>query len=151
MLPIGETENPRQRFIKFYCPRCQDVYFPASKAMENVDGAFFGTSFPHMFMMSFPEMRPKKTSPFVASIFGFKIHESSKNHPIKIAYNTVTQKCEPVPRPIPTFSEDETKLKQKLASRGPFINPSVNPSSSPSQPSKTQLYTASFNTYLNTQ
>ena len=129
MFPIGETDQPKQRFIKFYCPRCQDVYFPTNKAMENVDGAFFGVSFPHVFMMNFPEMRPKKTGKFVTSIFGFKLHDSSKNHPPKLVYNVFTQKCEPVPRPMPVFSDDETKVEQKIADRGPLIHSLVvNPS-----------------------
>ena len=34
---------------KSYCPRCQDLYKPKKKCRD-VDGAFFGTSFPHVLL-----------------------------------------------------------------------------------------------------
>mmetsp|Transcript_8811 Transcript_8811/g.22833 ORF Transcript_8811/g.22833 Transcript_8811/m.22833 type:complete len:128 (-) Transcript_8811:654-1037(-) len=41
-------------------------------------GAYFGTTFPHLFMLTFPECIPKKSSQyFVPRVFGFRIHKSS--------------------------------------------------------------------------
>ncbi len=35
--------------IKIYCPRCEDVYAPKKK-FQDVDGAYFGCSFPHILL-----------------------------------------------------------------------------------------------------
>lgn len=43
----------------------------------DIDGAFFGTTFPHLFLLQFPNyINNKNTTSFAPSIFGFKIHES---------------------------------------------------------------------------
>lgn len=34
-------------------PLCQDIYFPRSKYQGNIDGAYFGTTFPHLFLMTY--------------------------------------------------------------------------------------------------
>ena len=49
VLPIGVSEELSTSRVKVYCPRCQDVYIPRSKQLD-IDGAYFGTSFPHIFM-----------------------------------------------------------------------------------------------------
>jgi hypothetical protein len=43
-----------------------------------MDGAYFGSSFPHMFMLTFNDIIPDApSSVYVPRIFGFKIHSSS--------------------------------------------------------------------------
>jgi casein kinase II subunit beta len=49
VLPIGVSEELSTSRVKVYCPRCQDVYIPRSKQLD-IDGAYFGSSFPHIFM-----------------------------------------------------------------------------------------------------
>jgi len=39
----------------------------------DIDGAYFGTSFPHIFLKQFPELLPKGPAKFVPKIYGFKI------------------------------------------------------------------------------
>ena len=34
---------------KVYCPKCEDVYIPKKKCAD-VDGAYFGCSFPHILL-----------------------------------------------------------------------------------------------------
>jgi casein kinase II subunit beta len=63
MLPIGLHDVPHKSVVKLYCPRCEDVY----NSPNRTDGSYFGTSFPNMFFLEFPELKP----------FGFKMHESS--------------------------------------------------------------------------
>lgn len=59
VLPIGMQDLARQDTVKLYCPKCQDVYRPKSSMHANIDGAFFGTTFPHLFMMHYKmDMRP---------------------------------------------------------------------------------------------
>ena len=60
-------------------PRCEDVYFPRSKYQGNIDGAYFGTTFPHLFLMTYQYLRqPKPTQSYTPRVFGFKIHTSAK-------------------------------------------------------------------------
>ncbi|KAJ6222626.1 hypothetical protein RDWZM_001171 [Blomia tropicalis] len=81
MLPIGLRDEPRITPVRLYCPRCMDIYVPhlsISSKYISIDGAYFGTNFPHMFFMVYPEARPLKPSQqFVPSLYGFKIHSSA--------------------------------------------------------------------------
>ena len=49
VLPIGMSEELRTSRVKVYCPKCEDVYIPKKKCPD-VDGAYFGCSFPHILM-----------------------------------------------------------------------------------------------------
>jgi len=49
VLPIGMSEDLRTSRVKVYCPRCEDVYIPKKKCTD-VDGAYFGCSFPHILL-----------------------------------------------------------------------------------------------------
>lgn len=78
-LPVGQSDIPRTTTVKIYCPKCEDAYYPRSKYQGNIDGAYFGTTFPHLFLMTYPYMKPvKPTVAYVARIFGFKIHKSAR-------------------------------------------------------------------------
>lgn len=78
-LPVGQSDIPRTSTVKIYCPKCEDIYYPRSKYQGNIDGAYFGTTFPHLFLMTYPYMKPvKPTIGFVPKIFGFKIHKSAR-------------------------------------------------------------------------
>ena len=72
VLPIGVSEELSTSRVKVYCPRCQDVYIPRQKQLD-IDGAYFGTSFPHIFLKQFPDLIPKGPAKFVPKIYGFKI------------------------------------------------------------------------------
>ena len=49
VLPIGVSEELSTSRVKVYCPRCQDIYIPRQKQLD-IDGAYFGSSFPHVFL-----------------------------------------------------------------------------------------------------
>ena len=49
MLPIGMSDEPRTSRVKVFCPKCEEVYIPKEKSIS-IDGSFFGTSFPHIFL-----------------------------------------------------------------------------------------------------
>lgn len=72
VLPIGVSEDLSTSRVKVYCPRCQDVYIPRQKQLD-IDGAYFGTSFPHVFLKSYPEQLPSGPPKFIPKIYGFKI------------------------------------------------------------------------------
>lgn len=74
-LPVGQSDLPRMHTTKIFCCRCEDIYYPRSSRQANVDGAYFGTTFCHLFMQSYWEMNPSPpTGLYVPRIFGFKIH-----------------------------------------------------------------------------
>lgn len=49
VLPVGLSDNMKVSRLKVYCPRCEEVYVPKFRSVT-IDGAFFGTSFPHHFL-----------------------------------------------------------------------------------------------------
>ena len=78
MLPIGLSDAPGETFVKVHCPKCINIYTPKSSRHHKIDGAYFGTGFPHMLFMVYPHHRPALSSKqFVPTLFGFKIHETS--------------------------------------------------------------------------
>lgn len=41
-----------------------------------IDGAFFGTTFPHLYLQTFSELMPQpRTTTYVPRVFGFKVHK----------------------------------------------------------------------------
>jgi hypothetical protein len=45
-----------------------------------VDGAYFGTTFPHLFFMTYRELEPQpSTVLYVPRVFGYKIHNRGAN------------------------------------------------------------------------
>ena len=59
-LPVGQSDIPRSSTVKIYCPKCEDIYYPRSKYQGNIDGAYFGTTFPHLFLMTYGHLKPQK-------------------------------------------------------------------------------------------
>ena len=67
LLPVGLSDIPYQKAVKLYCPRCEDLYSPKSNRHGSIDGAYFGTTFPHMLFMVYPQMIPGKGQPVGSS------------------------------------------------------------------------------------
>ncbi|KAK4493097.1 hypothetical protein RD792_018063 [Penstemon davidsonii] len=97
-LPVGQSDIPRSSTVKIYCPKCEDIYYPRSKYQgsilmvspiglkykflndfltgKDIDGAYFGTTFPHLFLMTYGHLKPQKpTQNYVPRVFGFKLHK----------------------------------------------------------------------------
>ncbi|CAG9328304.1 unnamed protein product [Blepharisma stoltei] len=73
VLPVGLAEVLRTSRVKIFCPKCKDVYIPKNKYAD-VDGAYFGCSFPHLFLLTYPDLNPVKITPeYIPRIYGFKI------------------------------------------------------------------------------
>jgi len=63
-----------------YCPHCREIYFPRSSRLECLDGAYFGTSFAHLFFLTYQHLVPQSMpTPYVPRLYGFKIHKSVKD------------------------------------------------------------------------
>ena len=60
-------------FLQTYCPRCQEVYVPRQKHLD-IDGAYFGLSFPNILFKTYPDLYPKEGPlTYIPTIYGFKI------------------------------------------------------------------------------
>ena len=74
VLPVAMVEIIRFSRVKVYCPKCEEVYVP-SKGQVEIDGAYFGKSFPLVFFNTYPSLIPKeKQALYFPKIFGFKIY-----------------------------------------------------------------------------
>ncbi|XP_019156336.1 PREDICTED: casein kinase II subunit beta-3-like isoform X1 [Ipomoea nil] len=75
-LPVGQSDIPRQSTVKIFCPRCEEIYTPRSRYQESIDGAYFGTTFPHLFLLTYKHLKPQKSSQsYIPRVFGFKVHK----------------------------------------------------------------------------
>lgn len=54
VLPVGLSDLPRNYTVNIFCPRCHGLFFPKSTRQANIDGAYFGTTFPHLYLMTHP-------------------------------------------------------------------------------------------------
>jgi casein kinase II subunit beta len=90
LLPVGLHDVPLKSSVKVYCPKCEDIYntnksksfsvfkFVLTLLRLGTDGCYFGTTFPHMFFLEFPELKPSPPEErYVPRVFGFKVHETS--------------------------------------------------------------------------
>jgi casein kinase II subunit beta len=80
MLPLGLSDDLGQSSVKLYCPKCRELYQPKSSKYKSLDGAFWGTSFPHLFLINFPQYIPEfSKNEYVPKIYGFKVNENVLN------------------------------------------------------------------------
>eukprot|EP00934_Nitzschia_sp_Nitz4_P007328 Nitzschia sp. Nitz4//scaffold8_size234185//108470//110063//NITZ4_001260-RA/size234185-snap-gene-0.43-mRNA-1//-1//CDS//3329559815//7318//frame0 len=78
VLPVGLSDMPRNYTVNVFCPRCYGLFYPKSTRQANIDGAYFGTTFPHLYLMTHPDLIPSRpTQTYVPRVYGFRVHESS--------------------------------------------------------------------------
>lgn len=111
LLPFGQSESPGVSPVSFYCPRCQDLYASQKARYAGIDGAFFGPNFAHMFVVNHPLQFIKPKQDFLGTLFGFKVHKSSDNHPPRILFDPVTGKTRVMPRSTIQFVDPLTVMK----------------------------------------
>jgi len=74
VLPLGLSEELRTSRVKVFCPKCEEVYTPKQKCTE-VDGAYFGCSFPHVLLKTYPDVAPPLANiQYIPRIYGFKVY-----------------------------------------------------------------------------
>lgn len=77
-LPVGQSDIPGISTAKIFCPKCEDIFYPRNEYQCSIDGAYFGTTFPHLLFMTFPAYRPVKSKEvYVPRVFGFKLHPTA--------------------------------------------------------------------------
>jgi casein kinase II subunit beta len=85
LLPVGRHDLPGQEAVRLFCPSCLDLYLPTSSRYLNNDGAFFGTTFPGLFLKMYPAVESKTklkagnlaNNTHELKVFGFKLNELS--------------------------------------------------------------------------
>nr|CCA16806.1 casein kinase II subunit beta putative [Albugo laibachii Nc14] len=79
VLPVGQSDGPRHTTVNVFCPKCREIYFPKSQRAGQIDGAYFGSTFPHMFLMTHSYLVPAPpTQTYTPRVFGYKVHASSE-------------------------------------------------------------------------
>jgi casein kinase II subunit beta len=86
LLPVGLSEDARYSQVKVFCPLCQEVYKPRDiyygyqggkkiYKFDLPDGIFFGTSFPQIFLINFPDLDPRinNNEKYIPKLYGFRI------------------------------------------------------------------------------
>ncbi|KAJ1946376.1 casein kinase 2 regulatory subunit [Linderina pennispora] len=82
LAPCGRLDIPERESVKLFCPSCLDIYNPPSTRYSKIDGAYFGTTFAHLFFQAFPTFIPENPTPiYTPQIYGFAINERSKSGP----------------------------------------------------------------------
>ncbi|EDO17122.1 hypothetical protein Kpol_1025p43 [Vanderwaltozyma polyspora DSM 70294] len=85
LLPCGLSDTIGKHTVRLYCPSCQDLYLPQSSRHLCLEGAFWGTSFPGIFLKHFKELEDyvekKVKESYELKVFGFKISDSAVSGP----------------------------------------------------------------------
>ena len=91
-LPVGMSDQQRTCPVNVYCPRCQELYYPRSTKQAGLDGAYFGTTFAHMFLLTYPDSIPRRplnvaenSDRYIPKIYGFRIHQDSSYYKLRYA------------------------------------------------------------------
>ncbi|KAI7905606.1 casein kinase II, regulatory subunit [Cokeromyces recurvatus] len=82
VIPCGRYDEISRESVRLYCPSCMDLYYPSNPLFQNIDGAYFGTTFAHLMFETYPELTPKaKPHIYQPRIYGFRINEKSRSGP----------------------------------------------------------------------
>lgn len=75
-LPYGVSEEPGREKVKMFCPNCYDIYNIDDPDITDIEGAYFGPSWIHMFLQKYPDLiqREPAVRVYVPRICGFKIY-----------------------------------------------------------------------------
>ncbi|ORZ07638.1 casein kinase II, regulatory subunit [Absidia repens] len=91
LLPVGISDQPLTTSVKLFCPQCEDVYNVRSSQHASLDGAYFGTTFAHLFLQTHPSLAPTKSSDhYVPRIFGFKLMDKNQQEQLLHHESTTT-------------------------------------------------------------
>lgn len=85
VLPIGLCDQIKMAKVHIYCPLCQEIYKIDESEKIYLDGSFFGTSFPHILLQTYPFFASLKTPSFSTSkIFGYAVRQNFSRTEYKI-------------------------------------------------------------------
>ena len=78
-LPTSNCDNIGESHVLLYCPKCKETYNPRAAQHRLIDGAYFGTTFAHLFLLTHPQTEESNSTntnavKYVPRIFGFRLH-----------------------------------------------------------------------------
>ncbi|KAJ8598986.1 hypothetical protein CTAYLR_009462 [Chrysophaeum taylorii] len=111
VLPLGLNDAVGVEKCMVYCPRCRQVF--RTNVPDNVDGAYFGTTFAHLFLMTFGFPRGAQDQPYVPRVFGFRLHRTA----VERATATPAQ-----PPTLPTFAPPHVRPPLPYYHRAPLAS-----------------------------
>lgn len=77
LLPVGMSDRVGESSVKLYCGSCNEVYVvPHTVPSRALDGAYFGTTFPHLLLLQSCS-HPVSAFSYVPRIFGFRVSAPS--------------------------------------------------------------------------
>jgi casein kinase II subunit beta len=60
VLPVGLSNDLKVESVKVFCPCCEQVYASHQHGhVSSLDGAFFGTTFPHLLLLLRESLSPQ--------------------------------------------------------------------------------------------
>lgn len=131
MLPVSLKDEMGADTVKIYCPKCSQVYHPPpirsrTGNASGVDGSAFGTTFPHLFLMTFSNLVPDPLptdSAYVPRVFGFRVHKSARQRfsppaAVPALRSAADVAAESVKKPSPDGEEGKSKSPPALEHNG---------------------------------
>lgn len=74
LLPVGLDDDPGLSTMKCFCGKCRDLYESQLHDQRQLDGSYFGTSLPHIFLQRYVRLAPSRsTASYTPRIFGIEI------------------------------------------------------------------------------
>ena len=129
LLPVGLTDRRNKESVRLYCCRCEDVYIPSLSLFHQIDGAYFGTTFAHLFLLEHPGFKPRQSrsgasstssgsylmdhKKYIPKVFGFTLHKTWHQRALqaKNLYKSVIMK----------HDENEEETKNNAIDKQEFI------------------------------
>lgn len=95
VLPVGLKDELGEQNVLVYCPRCNNIMVPAAMASSGydeieLDGAYFGSTFPHLFFMQHPHLLPPPPlaiQPYIPKVFGFRVKFPTEEERVTLVNN----------------------------------------------------------------
>eukprot|EP01071_Lankesteria_metandrocarpae_P014174 Lankesteria_metandrocarpae@DN8176_c0_g1_i1.p1 len=102
-IPVGLSDQLDEYNVLVYCPKCQESYeVQRGVAIYQADGAYFGSSFPHIFLQSFPNLVPiDAPASYVPKIFGFRVRGKKSIVQVKLEAGEYGDSVRPCPKRNP--------------------------------------------------
>lgn len=122
VLPSGRSDLPGVDGVKLFCPTCVDTYTPPSSRFNGVDGAFFGTTFPHLLFQQHPELVPTPPSANAGKIMPLRTPSASPGPNASSQASPATTQDTPTPA-SPTANSNVDMLDDDENSSVPWTKP----------------------------
>lgn len=101
--------------MKLFCANCIDCYAPPSSRFHGVDGAFFGTTFPHLLFQCYREIAPCIIAPAGSNANSLNLWASTSRGTEGDQYKENSDSADPAD--IAASSQLEAELSARPSSR----------------------------------